>query len=274
MENEFLIVPLMGAVEVVRLAGASSAASSPPSPLPTDSQKKRIAGVTAARRSGRALLRKTANANPADDACFQMMRRNRAIQTHLSYFCSVVRYAITEAQYIAYGEYRKRMAAEEVPAFHKAVTKWAKKYFKDTATAATIGIGARGYVRIYFVTTSANSVQVHDVALKFASYLRHKGFIPVELRPYEEKPLHFLKEKYNNDGITSAEELLRGDLWCECWEVMRAGFALPYRHRTIRTAQSTEVLQKQAYFSPGDSYPLSQTEYERFSQMPSILIEE
>lgn len=238
------IFPIMGNIVVERQTERGTRCQNEDLPKDNGAFKR---NVTMAKKKGKQMLKATAKSTPEDTQCFYWMRRNRAVQSHLIYFCGIVHHACVEEWAIAYGEYRMRMKPDQLNAFHKILTRWSRDNLKDTHTAISLGVGAVGYVHLYFVTTAENKMMVHDTALKIAQYLRKKKFAPIVLRPYELDPLAFLRWKYQNDHMENIDMLLCGDLWAECWEVMRASFSLPYCHRTIRTNGATEIIESQAH---------------------------
>lgn len=235
------VFPLMGGVWIERKPDLKTRAEEKPEEA-VDSKK----GIRSAQERGKQLLKVTAKATPRTDSCYRLMIRNRAIHSHLIYFCGVIQYALSHEWRIAYGEYRARLSPNALKVFHTSLRDWTRKNLACSVSAISLGIGVNGYVRVYFVTTAEDALTVHDTALRLARYLRKRNFIPIVLRPYEKDPLFFLRWKYCNEEIGSVEELLRGDLWHECWEVMRAGFSLPYCHRTLRTPEATAIVNAQA----------------------------
>lgn len=196
------------------------------------------------KKRNKQLLKQTEKTTPADDNCYGLMRLNRGIQTHLIYFCGISRLAVNHGWRVSYGEYYKRMKKEDLRAEHSRISSWCRRNLKGSDTAVSFGVGAKGYVYLYFISTDEDPMKVFDRALSFFKYLRSKGYKPIIARPYEIDPLPIIKYKYCNDDIYDLETLLRGELWLEAFRVMRASFALPYRHKTIRTKEATDAIEE------------------------------
>lgn len=268
--NMIRLFPIMGNVDVLqweRQKGWSAGGAI------TGIEEQRKKAIGQARNRGAELLKITDGATPTDPHCVALMKRSRAIHTHLLYFCGLVRSAVDAGWYAGYGEYKARMAAGQIPHFHKELSRWCKKYLSGTASALSIGVGRRGYVYLYFIATDADPLKVHDASLKLATYLRKKKWQPVELRPYEKDPMQFLQEKYNDDSVSCLSEILQGNLWGECWQVMRAGFSLPYRHKTLRNAAATEQVYSQMIRRPIEDVPLSESEEDSIACVASSFID-
>lgn len=266
MKNEMVFFPIMGNVEMVRIKQKQGIR-----PLISDSEKKemennRKTAIWNARKTGRVLLKKTAKADKEDIDCLSLMRRNRAVHTHLLYFCGLVRYANYNGWRAGYGEYRIRVNSHDIGVIHSRLKNWCRKNLTGTYTAVSIGVGTSGYVYVYFLTTSPIETDVSDTAVKFYRYMRRCHFTPVEVRPYEKNPMEFLQMKYNNDMMRCIDEVLQSDVWAELWQVMRAGFTLPSRHKTMRTEKAIEALQN---LGKRWSVPLSYEVLNRFSDVCS-----
>ena len=195
-----------------------------------------------AKRDGEHLLKDTENRD-LDDPLYQMLlRRNKAIQTHLIAFCTLARFALSNNWRICYGEYRKRIPLKDMEKEHTALTRWLKKNTSESLTAVSFGVGKKGYVYIYFLSTNEHELQVHDLAISFAHYLRHKrNYIPIELKPYEKDPMKFIESKYCDDSIQTLDEIFT-KLDIELFHVLRASFALPFKHRTLKTEAAEALL--------------------------------
>ncbi len=192
------------------------------------------------------MINKTAANDPRNDDTLHLVKLNRGVQTHLIYFTGIARYAADNGQRIAYGEYRKRVKEDQLEAEQRKLMTWIKRNLPHMITAVSIGYGNKGYITIYFIMTSEEEIAVHDAVLSFVSYLRRKGhYRPIELEAYNKDPEGFIKAKYSDIEPNSLEELLCGDLWKECWEVMRTSFKLPYRHKTIRTQKAEDAIKAQ-----------------------------
>lgn len=59
----------------------------------------------------------------------------------------------------------------------------------------------------------------------------------------EKDPIAFIKDKYNNDTIWTAEELFE-HLGIELTMVMRGSFALPYQHHTLCSKRAKKALKE------------------------------
>lgn len=199
------------------------------------------------KKRNKQLLKQTEKATPADDNCYGLMRLNRGIQTHLIYFCGISRLAVNHGWRVSYGEYYIRMKTEDLKAEHSRISSWCKRNLKGSVTAVSFGVGVKGYVYLYFISTDEDPMKVFDRALSFFKYLRSKGYTPIIARPYEKDPLPLIRWKYCNDNISTLPELLRGDLWPESFRVMRASFSLPYCHKTIRTKEATDAIDDMAH---------------------------
>lgn len=270
--NDITIFPLMGIISLVRRKEYSPSAIGGESSTVEDTEDSRKKAIAGAKARGKELLKKTAGATPQDDHCISLMQMNRAIQTHLNYFCGIVRLAYEGKTPISYGEYRIRLKDEDTPKIYRILKSWCRKNLVGTSSAVSIGIGVKGYVYVYFVITADTPYKEHDTALKMAQYLRKKNFTPVIFLPYEKNPLEFLKWKYQNEGVTSMDDLLRGDLWAECWQVMRSSFAFPYSHRTIRTRDAIDAVERQAEHIALDEISMGAKTMKRYGNVASAFI--
>lgn len=264
------LFPIMGNVDLLQWERQAEISSILPRP---EIEEQRKTAIGYSRKKGRDLLKATDQAIPTDPYCMALMKRSRALHTHLLYFCGLVRSAVNAGWYAGYGEYKARMAADQIPHFHKDLSRWCKKYLNSTASAVSIGVGRRGYVYLYFIATDADPLKVHDASLKLATYLRKKRWDPIALRPYEKDPMQFLQEKYNDDSVSCLSEILQGNLWGECWQIMRAGFSLPYRHKTLRNTAATVQVHSQMIQRAIEDIPRSESEEEAIACVASSFID-
>lgn len=237
MNNEYGLdtFPIMGTVSIGRIQNIR------PNKTAIDNKQeaqeitlKANARKAKAKRDGKRLLKETEDTK-TNTFYPALLHRNKAVQTHLIAFCNLARFALSNNWHICYGEYRKRIALKDIEKEHETIRRWLKKNTKDSYTAVSFGVGKKGYVYIYFISTSEKDLEVHDLAIAFAHYLRHKRhYIPIELKPYEDDPTKFIAEKYCDDSIQSLDEIFM-KLDTELYTVMRASFALPSKHRTLKT---------------------------------------
>jgi|GEM_PF-4650347 len=176
-----------------------------------------------------------------DDITHALMLDNGAVKSHLLAFCSIARYAVSNGYHVGYGEYRKRVKHEDIKKLWQNIRTWLQRHTEDSILAASIGLWSNGYVYVRFIVTSENDVEVHDMSVMIAHYLRKiKGFMPKVLQPYEENPYEFIKDKYANDEVETVEDIF-SIMPDEVWQVMRASFILPFTHRTYETTKSKEI---------------------------------
>lgn len=270
--NDITVFHLMGNINLVRKKEfpLSSIGGNPPTE--EDAENNRKKAIARAKARGGELLKKTAGATPQDDYCIALMQMNRAIQTHLNYFCGIVRLACEGNTPVSYGEYRIRLKSADTSKIYRMLRNWCRKNLVGTYSAVSIGIGVSGYVYVYFVITSDIPYKEHDTSVKMAQYLRKKKFTPITFLPYEKNPLEFLKWKYQNEGVNSTDALLRGDLWAECYQIMRASYMFPYSHRTIRTQDAIDAVQRQAEHIPLDEISMDAKTQKRYSHVASAFI--
>lgn len=200
------------------------------------------------RRRNADLRARTENADLAepielDSFLGSLISGNRAVHTHLIAFCSITHYATINHCRIGYGEYRKRISKDSnIKREWCNIRTWLTKNTTHNITAATIGIGKRGYVYIRFLTTNYKDIAVYDVANDLGYYLRHKKhYTPVEFKPYEKDMMQFIEDKYNNDDVQNIEGLIN---WIpnELYQIMRASFVLPHTHRTFKNTGANHAI--------------------------------
>lgn len=243
----------------------------------TKEEKERIAEdmkirTAYSRKQGKKLLKGTAKQNITDKNIQRLIEKSRAVQTHLLYFCNLAREAVVKEQPIAYGIYRKRCNVDDMQTQKKRIQEWMKRHNKGTCTAVSVGVGKNGYFYIYFISTCADGLKVHDMAVSFAQYLRRKAYTPIALTAYEKAPLQYLMEKYCNDAIQGMEDLIQ-HVGLELFHLFRSGALFPYQHKTIRTAQATDILSH--YCQPVSTKKIAINQTDNFWSMAStFLIEE
>ncbi len=174
------------------------------------------------------------------DIMKRFAERCKGLHTHLAYFSTIADTAIRNKWTIGYGAYRKRMKKEDIEKEHRSLKKWLHKNGKDTMTAISIGLGKRGFVYVFFVSTSADSVAVGDIGTAFYQNRRKKGYTPVECRPFEKNPYSFLGSHYCSPFRYDMELTTLKSRECAC--LIRSSFALHGKHKTLKTQEATDNL--------------------------------
>ena len=175
-----------------------------------------------------------------EDIMSYFAERCRGLQTHFAYFSTIADTAIRNKWVIGYATYRKRMKKEDIQKEHRSLKKWLHKNGKDTMTAISIGWGKKGYVYVFFVSTSADGVAVGDIGTAFYQNRRKKGYTPVECRPFEKNPYSFLESHYCSPLRYDMELASLKSRECAC--MIRSSFALHGKNKTLRTQEAIDNL--------------------------------
>lgn len=162
----------------------------------------------------------------------------RGLHTHFAYFSTIADTAIRNKWVIGYATYRKRMKKEDIQKEHRSLKNWLHKNGKDTMTAISIGWGKKGYVYVFFLSTSADGVAVGDIGTAFYQNRRKKGYTPVECRPFEKNPYSFLESHYCSPLRDDMELTTLKSRECAC--MIRSSFALHGKHKTLRTQEAID----------------------------------
>lgn len=173
-----------------------------------------------------------------EDIMSRFAERSRGLQTHFAYFSTIADTAIRNKWVIGYGTYRKRMKKEDIHKEHRSLKKWLHKNGKDTMTAISIGWGKKGYAYVFFVSTCADGVAVGDIGTAFYQNRRKKGYTPVECRPFEKNPYSFLESHYCTPLHYDMELTSLKGRECAC--MVRSGFALHGKSKTLRTQEAID----------------------------------
>ena len=198
--------------------------------------------------------------------------RCRGLQTHFAYFSTIADTAIRNKWTIGYGTYRKRMKKEDIEKEHRSLRKWIKKNGKDTMTAISIGLGKRGYVYVFFVSTSADGVAVGDIGTAFYQNRRRKGYTPVECRPFEKNPYSFLESHYCNPLHYDMELTSLKSRECVC--MIRSSFALHGKNKTLRTQEAIDNLYNYMHLADLDEVLCGDlSKFDIFTQTNSLLVD-
>ena len=176
--------------------------------------------------------------------------RCKGLHTHLAYFSTIADTAIRNKWVIGYATYRKRMKKEDIEKEHRSLLRWIKKNGKDTMTAISIGLGKRGYVYVFFVSTSADGVAVGDIGTAFYQNRRKKGYAPIECRPFEKNPYTFLEGHYCTPLQDDMELTTLQSRECAC--LIRSSFALHGKHKTLKTRGAIDNLYNYMYLAEFD----------------------
>lgn len=204
--------------------------------------KDRKRRIYSARKRGAQLLKETEKTDIIDTT-YKLMVQNRAVQSHLIAFCGLTSIGRKNDWFIGYGEYRKRIKRKAIPQEVQHIKTWWTRHTENNLSALSFGLWVQGYFYLFFIITDKEKTAVHDLAIKLAQYVRRKKYTPIVLRPMEKDPIAFIKDKYNNDTIWTAEELFE-HLGIELTMVMRGSFALPYQHHTLCSKRAKKALKE------------------------------
>ena len=206
-----------------------------------------------------------------EDIMDRFAERCRGLQTHFAYFSTIADTAIRNKWTIGYGTYRKRMKKEDIEKEHRSLRKWIKKNGKDTMTAISIGLGKKGYVYVFFVSTSADGVAVGDIGTAFYQNRRRKGYTPVECRPFEKNPYSFLESHYCNPLHYDMELTPLKSRECVC--MIRSSFALHGKNKTLRTQEAIDNLYNYMHLAELDEVCGDLRKFGIFTQTNSLLVD-
>lgn len=195
--------------------------------------------------------------------------RCKGLHTHLAYFSTIADTAIQNKWVIGYATYRKRMKKEDIQKEHKNLTRWIKKNGKDTMTAISIGLGKKGYVYVFFVSTSADSVAVGDIGTAFYQNRRKKGYTPIECRPFEKNPYSFLESHYCTPLQDDMELTPLKSRECAC--LIRSSFALRGKNKTLKTREAIDNLYNYMYLAEFDDLCNTPMGLDIFTKTHSLL---
>ena len=207
-----------------------------------------------------------------EDIMDRFAERCRGLQTHFAYFSTIADTAIRNKWTIGYGTYRKRMKKEDIEKEHRSLRNWVKKNGKDTMTAISIGLGKKGYVYVFFVSTSADGVAVGDIGTAFYQNRRRKGYTPVECRPFEKNPYSFLESHYCNPLHYDMELTSLQSRECVC--MIRSSFALRGKNKTLRTQEAIDNLYNYMHLDDLDEVLYGDLrKFDIFTQTNSLLVD-
>jgi len=174
------------------------------------------------------------------------IKENDAVMSHIIAFESITKYATKNKYRIGYGEYRKRIKQAAIKHEWKLIRQWISNNIRDAIIAVSIGVGVKGYIYIRFIITSSEDVKVHDASISIANYLRkNRKYFPKDLKPFEGIPESFIRDKYYNEDIKTIDDII-DNIPEELWQVMRAGFTLPFTHRTYKNGLARILIDKSA----------------------------
>ena len=206
------------------------------------------------------------------DIMDRFAERCRGLHTHFAYFSTIADTAIHNNWTIGYATYRKRLKREDIEKEHKSLTKWLHKNGKDTMTAISIGLGKNGYVYVFFVSTSADSVAVGDIGTAFYQNRRKKGYAPIECRPFEKNPYSFLESHYCSLFRYDMELTSLKTRECAC--MIRSSFALNGKHKTLRTQEAIDNLYNYMHLADlDDVLHCDLRKFDVFTQTNSLLVD-
>lgn len=220
-------------------------------------------------KAGKTFLKKTESLTPESDAYDVAMRQNRAIQTHFIYFSMLSRIAYEKNWHVGYGIFSRRVRQEDRQRIHKNIKNWIQRH-AGCYVACSIGIFKRGYIHVYYLFTGEEGLVVNDNAMAFAGYLRKKNFNPLTNRPYETAATDWVYKHYN-EHIESSLDLI-ANCWDECYCMLRSSWALPYKHHTIRTEQTKQLIEDSAIWV--DTYTIYNEDRYRYANTFSTFVEQ
>lgn len=200
------------------------------------------------------------------------MVQNRAVQSHLIAFCGLTSIGRKNDWFIGYGEYRKRIKRKAIPQEVQHIKTWWTRHTENNLSALSFGLWVQGYFYLFFIITDKEKTTVHDLAIKLAQYVRRKKYTPIELRPMEKDPIAFIKDKYNNDTIWTAEELFE-HLGIELTMVMRSSFALPYQHHTLCSKRAKKALKGAIKTEKVDRVSMTHAHMQKYNNIRSAMVE-
>ena len=206
-----------------------------------------------------------------DDIMARFAEQCRGLHTHFAYFSTIADTAIRNNWTIGYATYRKRMKKEDIEKEHKSIQNWLHKNGKDTMTAVSIGWGKRGYVYVFFVSTSSNGVAVGDIGTAFYQNRRRKGYTPVECRPFEKNPYSFLESHYCTplrDDMDLTPFKVR-----ECVSMIRSSFALRGKNKTLRTQEAIANMYNYMHLAELDEVCEDIRKFNIFNQTNNLLLD-
>ena len=206
-----------------------------------------------------------------EDIMDRFAERCRGLQTHFAYFSTIADTAIRNKWVIGYATYRKRLKREDIEKEHRSLKKWLHKNGKDTMTAISIGLGKKGYVYVFFVSTSADGVAVGDIGTAFYQNRRKKGYTPVECRPFEKNPYSFLESHYCNPLHYDMELTSLQSRECVC--MIRSSFALHGKNKTLRTQEAIDNLFNYMHLAELDDVCEDLRKFDIFTQTNSLLVD-
>ena len=206
-----------------------------------------------------------------EDIMERFAERCRGLHTHLAYFSTIADAAIRNKWVIGYATYRKRLKKEDIEKEHRSIKKWLHKNGKDTMTAVSIGWGKKGYVYIFFVSTSADGVAVGDIGTAFYQNRRKKGYTPVECRPFEKNPYSFLESHYCSPLQYGMELTSLKSRECAC--MIRSSFALNGKNKTLRTQEAIDNMGNYMYLAELDEVCGDLRKFDVFTQTNSLLVD-
>lgn len=215
--------------------------------LLSEEDKQRILKCKGAKKKKQDELLRHFRTLPLKDQLQFYYDRNRAVQTHMLYFCSIADTAIANEWRVSYVVFRKRIKQDEIAKEQHRIQLWLSRQNKDIDlscfTAITIGMGDRGYVYIYYISTSENELYVGDTATAFYQFMRKKDYYPIECKPFEKDPYSFLRYRYCT--CRSLAELLEEDsLTKEAVQVIHSSMLLHKKQKTLKTKGARSNLQR------------------------------
>ncbi len=205
------------------------------------------------------------------DIMGRFAERCRGLHTHFAYFSTIADTAIRNKWVIGYATYRKRMKKEDIQKEHKSLLRWIKKNGEDTMTAISIGLGKRGYVYVFFVSTSADGVAVGDIGTAFYQNRRKKGYAPIECRPFEKNPYTFLEGHYCTPLQDDMELTTLQSRECAC--MIRSSFALHGKNKTLRTQEAIDNMYNYMHLAELDDVCRGLRKFDIFTHTNSLLVD-
>ena len=206
-----------------------------------------------------------------EDIMDYFAERCRGLQTHFAYFSTIADTAIRNKWVIGYATYRKRMKKEDIHKEHRSLKNWLHKNGKDTMTAISIGLGKKGYVYVFFVSTSADGVAVGDIGTAFYQNRRKKGYTPMECRPFEKNPYSFLESHYCSPLRYDMELTSLKSRECAC--MIRSSFALHGKNKTLRTQEAIDNMYNYMHLAELDEVCGGLRKFDIFTQTNSLLVD-
>ena len=106
--------------------------------------------------------------------------RNRALQTHMLYFCSIADTAIANEWRVSYVVFRKRIKTDEIARgtpYSVMVEQTKQRYGFVMSYSYYYRHETGGYMYIYYISTAENELYVGDSATAFIRFMKRKTTI-------------------------------------------------------------------------------------------------